>query len=80
MIRQSALSSVVFGLALNASVFGEIINVPGDQPSIQAAIDAAADGDEIVVAPGIRLRYPPLYSHACTRVSTSSTLYASLLT
>ncbi len=28
------------------------IHVPGDQATIQAAIDAAVDGDEIVVAPG----------------------------
>ena len=30
-----------------------IINVPGDQPTIQAAIDIAVFGDEVVVAPGI---------------------------
>ena len=29
-----------------------IINVPGDQPTIQAGIDAAMDGDEVVVADG----------------------------
>ncbi len=28
-----------------------IINVPGDEPTIQAGIDAAVDGDEVVVAP-----------------------------
>ena len=30
----------------------DIINVPDDYPTIQEAIDAATDGDEIVVAPG----------------------------
>ncbi len=30
----------------------DIINVPGDQPTIQAGIIAAMNGDEIVVAPG----------------------------
>ena len=30
----------------------DILNVPGDFETIQAAIDARADGDEIVVAPG----------------------------
>ena len=30
-----------------------IINVPGDQPTIQAGIDAAVDGDEVVVADGV---------------------------
>ncbi len=29
-----------------------VINVPGDQPTIQAGIDAAVNGDEVVVAPG----------------------------
>lgn len=28
------------------------LNVPGDYPTVQAALDAAAEGDEIVVAPG----------------------------
>ena len=47
--------STVLGLAaaavLASSSYAAIINVgPGD--SIQAAIDAAEDGDEIVVAPG----------------------------
>ncbi len=29
-----------------------IINVPGDEATIQGAIDAAVDGDEVVIAPG----------------------------
>jgi hypothetical protein len=32
--------------------FGTIIGVPGDHSTIQAAINAAADGDQIVVSPG----------------------------
>lgn len=30
-----------------------IINIPADQPTIQDGIDVAADGDTILVAPGI---------------------------
>jgi hypothetical protein len=29
-----------------------VINVPGDQPTIQAAVSAAASGDTILIAPG----------------------------
>jgi len=34
-----------------SSAQADIINVPGDQPTIQAGIDAAVNGDEVVVAP-----------------------------
>jgi hypothetical protein len=38
--------------ALCAVVQASIIHVPADYPSIQAAIDAAVDGDTVLVAPG----------------------------
>ena len=37
---------------LGETVLGDIIDVPADFATIQAAIDAAVDTDEIVVAPG----------------------------
>ncbi len=52
MSRQIRILGILVPLGLCAATFGDIINVPGDQPTIQAAIDAASDGDEIVVAPG----------------------------
>ncbi len=45
-----SLAVTVAGLADPA--FAVVINVPGDFGTIQAAIDAAAGGDEIVVATG----------------------------
>lgn len=42
----------VFALALVPVVPGETILVPTDYPTIQAAINAAVNGDEIIVAPG----------------------------
>ena len=47
------LSSIVAAAAVfSSAAHAVIINVPGDQPSIQAAINAAMDGDEVVVAQG----------------------------
>ena len=43
-------------LMLYCSAQADIINVPGDHASIQAAINAAVNGDEIIVAPGTYLR------------------------
>ncbi len=35
------------------SVFSAVINIPADQPTLQAGVDVATDGDTILVAPGI---------------------------
>lgn len=54
----SVVGLLALSLALTVSVqpsaraAGNIIKVPGDYPTIQAAIDTAADGDEIWVAAG----------------------------
>ena len=39
-------------IGLSGQAVAGVINVPADQPTIQAAIDAAVSGDEVVVAPG----------------------------
>ena len=46
------LLATLAALLAAAPAAADIINVPGDQPTIQAGIDAAVDGDEVVVAPG----------------------------
>ncbi len=47
-----AVMSVVGGYAVAQPATADIINVPAEQPTIQAGIDAAVDGDEVVVADG----------------------------
>ena len=46
------LCTYFLGLFLFGSVQGRIINVPDDQPTIQAAIEFAIGGDTILVQPG----------------------------
>lgn len=50
--RLSLFVAATTGLLFSTAAQAEIINVPDDQPTIQAGIDAASDGDEVVVAPG----------------------------
>ncbi|MDG2423965.1 MAG: right-handed parallel beta-helix repeat-containing protein, partial [Phycisphaerales bacterium] len=44
--------TLVASLLLAGTSFADTINVPDDYPTIQGAVDAAADGDEIIVSPG----------------------------
>jgi parallel beta-helix repeat protein len=55
IFKGSALAALgALGIAMPAgTALAATIDVPADQPSIQLAIDAAAAGDEVVVAPGV---------------------------
>lgn len=44
--------TVVFLSSATFPVSATVINVPGDQPTIQAGIDAASGGDTVLIAPG----------------------------
>ena len=50
--RHIAAGTVLLAAAVVPVANAVIINVPGDQPTIQAGIDVAMNGDEVVVAPG----------------------------
>ena len=68
--------SLVAGLLVTTvltTVSAADINVPGDEPTIQAAINAAVDGEHIVVAPGIRHERIDFMGKAITVRSTDPT-------
>lgn len=46
------LSTILLLITLTGAVSAATINVPADQPTIQAGINAAAIGDTVLVAPG----------------------------
>jgi parallel beta-helix repeat protein len=43
---------IALGISVTAADAQKTIHVPGDQPSVQSAINAAATGDTVLVAPG----------------------------
>ena len=45
------LLTLIFTAFLHGSIWATIINVPADQPTIQAGIYAATDGDTVLVQP-----------------------------
>jgi hypothetical protein len=49
---RSPILILAFVLVVQAVIVAATINVPADYPTIQAAIDAAAGGDVVLVAPG----------------------------
>ena len=51
---------------LGGQAFAVIINVPGDQPTIQAGISASIDGDEVLVAAGTYFETIDLLGKAIT--------------
>jgi serine protease len=44
--------STIFALVVNSATAATVIHVPADQPAIQAGINAAVNGDTVLVAPG----------------------------
>jgi hypothetical protein len=51
-MKKITLSTLILVIGMVAGVHAQILHVPASYPTIQAAVDAAAFGDTILVAPG----------------------------
>ena len=51
-MKKYFVTTMICLLLITTVAYGAIIHVPGDQPTIQAGIDAARNGDTVLVADG----------------------------
>lgn len=64
------LLGVALGVSMVISAWADTLEVPAEFPTIQGAIDAAVDGDEVVVSPGTYLEQIDLLGKAIVLRST----------
>ncbi len=52
-MKSVRVASLILSALICAGLRGAVLNVPAEYPSIQEAIDTSADGDTVLVAPGM---------------------------
>ena len=80
-MRRLLIISIVFNTALAISALATVISIPNDYVSIQAGINASANGDTVLVQPGTYVENIYLEDHAVVLASlfltTGDTSYIS---
>lgn len=74
----AACAAVSANLCATVSVLAATLHVPGDYPTIQAAVGAAApSGDEILIAPGVYNQQVVINGKALTLTGTNGTILSA---
>jgi len=56
-MKKATFPNLILVFAVTVPLSAAMLQVPGQYPTIQAAVDAAQNGDTVIIAPGTYRRY-----------------------